>query len=174
VLLCPSDSQQWEPDVLFRFSRPLIRGWIELGDRPSQGACGVRACSARSDSVVIERDPTVFSLSSILSLLSCSIFSASGRKNPGDWTPLELFVTGVREWENGLLRQLEEGKAEGGLSDSSKVCSPKRRAWGNWPESRTVYDFGCPASLPRRVRRSGGPRLPDRRNLPLALDCHMS
>ena len=31
-------------------------------------------------------------------------------KSRGDWTPLELLIAGVREWEPGSLRQLEDGK----------------------------------------------------------------
>jgi hypothetical protein len=28
----------------------------------------------------------------------------------GDWTPSELFVVGVRGWEAGLRRRMEDGK----------------------------------------------------------------
>jgi hypothetical protein len=52
----------------------------------------------------------VFLLSSLLSLLSGSIFSAGGRKNRGDWTPLELFIAGVRGWEVHLRRRLADAR----------------------------------------------------------------
>jgi hypothetical protein len=32
------------------------------------------------------------------------------KNNRGDWTPLALFIAGVRGWKAGLRRRLDEGK----------------------------------------------------------------
>jgi hypothetical protein len=32
------------------------------------------------------------------------------KKDRGDKTPLELFLAGVRSWEGGLRRQMDDGK----------------------------------------------------------------
>jgi hypothetical protein len=31
-------------------------------------------------------------------------------KSRGDWTPLELFLAGIRGWEAGLRRRIDDGK----------------------------------------------------------------
>jgi hypothetical protein len=39
-----------------------------------------------------------------------SIFRREAAKNRGDWTPLELFLAGVRDWEADPRLRLDDGK----------------------------------------------------------------
>jgi hypothetical protein len=41
-----------------------------------------------------------------------SVISMSQQCSRGDWTPLELFIAGVRGWEGHLRRQFESSKAK--------------------------------------------------------------
>jgi hypothetical protein len=79
-------------------------------------------------------------------------FFAYGRKNPDDKTAIELFVAGVRGWQAGLRRRLDDGKPVG-------QATQRLVMWGTRSASAAAMSPTPPgavevrASLDRLVRK---------------------
>jgi hypothetical protein len=96
----------WHPSTIRRnlSGKSKITQADELGNQASYARCARKNLPSRAPPDSAGQDSETFSETErLLNRRKC---------NRGDWTPLELFIAGVRGWEGHLRWQFENSKSK--------------------------------------------------------------